>query len=344
MFSRWMNGLLGLALVSCLISFAPVPSFAACQTSGEGSFSSGFEISGNVVTLCGKAVEVQPARSAVVVTTIQPIPVAPIKPVAPKPAPKPVAPKPVPKPAPVASKPVVKVQPVVQIKPPVVLKIIMVDRYVPPAPKVLLPIPVKPAPKPAPNQMPTPTPRKPTPVPTSPSPTLTTVVTVVTTPGVTTVDTGSVSFTPAAMSASVSDSSLRVGQTAIFSADPFTHFRTGTIVGRAAEVSFTPSSVIWLFSDGGEASGATVSHSFSSSGNKTATASVSYSVAYRFVAGGGWVTQGSIDMAAQVQVLVSASGTAAPPTAATVSPPKKVVFLVARNCLGNAGAIGCLSG
>ena len=136
-----MNGLLGLALVCCLISFAPVPSFAACQTSGEGSFSSGFEISGSVVTLCGKAVEVQPARSAVVVTTIQPTPVTPIKPVVPKPTTKPVAPKPVPKPAPVVSKPIAKVQPVVQIKPPVVLKIIMVDRYVPPPPKVVVPIP-----------------------------------------------------------------------------------------------------------------------------------------------------------------------------------------------------------
>lgn len=340
MFSRWMNGLLGLALVSCLICFAPVPSFAACQTSGEGSFSSGFEISGNVVTLCGKAVEVQPARSAVVVTTIQPSPVAQVKPVVPKPTQKPVAPKPAPKPAPVVSKPIAKVQPVVQIKPPVVLKIIMVDRYVPPPPKVVVPIPVKPAPKPTP----TPTPRKPAPVPTAPAPTLATIVTVVTTPGVTTVDTGSVSFTPAAMSANVSDSSLRVGQAAIFSADPFTHFRTGTILGRAAEVSFTPSSVNWSFSDGGEASGATVSHSFASSGSKTATASVSYSVAYRFVAGGGWVTQGSIDMSAAVQVLVSTSGIVAPPTAAPSSPPKKVVFLVARNCLGNAGAIGCLSG
>ncbi len=333
MFSRWMNGLLGLALVSCLISFAPVPSFAACQTSGEGSFSSGFEISGNVVTLCGKAVEVQPARSAVVITTtIRPVTVV---------TPKPVAPKPVaPKPAPTPTKPPVKVQPIVQIKTPVVLKIIMVDRYVPPPPKVVLPIPVRPATKPTP----TPTPRKPIPVPTAPAPTLTTLVTVVTTPSVTTVDVGSVSFTPAAMSASVSDSSLRVGQPAIFSADPFAHFRTGTILGRATEVSFTPSSVSWSFSDGGEASGANASHSFASSGSKTAIASVTYSVAYRFVAGGGWVTQGSIDMSAQVQVLVSESGTVAPPTATPVSPPKKVVFLVARNCLANAGAIGCLSG
>jgi hypothetical protein len=341
MFSRWMNGLLGLALVSCLITFAPVPSFAACQTSGEGSFSSGFEISGNVVTLCGKAIEVQPARSAVVVTTIQPIPVAPIKPIALKPvAPKPVAPKPMPKPAPIVSKPISKVQPVVQIKPPVVLKIIMVDRYVPPPPKVVVPIPVKPVPKPTP----TPTPRKPTPVPTAPAPKLATIVTVVTTPGVTTVDTGSVSFTPVAMSASVSDASLRVGQTATFSADPFTHFRTGTILGRAAEVSFTPTSVSWSFSDGSEARGSTVAHSFANSGSKTATASVGYSVAYRFVAGGGWITQGSIDMSATVQIMVSASGAVAPPTLTPVSPPKKVVFLVARNCLGNAGAIGCLSG
>lgn len=340
MFSRWMNGLLGLALVTCLISFAPVPSFAACQTSGEGSFSSGFEISGNVVTLCGKAVEVQPARSAVVVTTIAPDPVASIKPVVPKPSPKPLSPKPTPKPAPVDPKPIVKGQPVAQIKPPVVLKIIMVDRYVPPPPRVLLPIAVKPAPKP----IPTPTPRKPTPVPTAPNPTFTTIVSVVTTPGLTTVDTGSISFTPAAMSANVSDSSLRVGQTAIFSADPFTHFRTGTILGRSAEVSFTPSSVSWSFGEGGEASGTNVSYSFASSGSKTATASVRYSVAYRFVAGGGWVTQGSIGMSAQVQVLVSASATVALPIPAPVNPTKKVVFLVARNCLGNPGAIGCLSG
>ncbi len=216
----------------------------------------------------------------------------------------------------------------------------MVDRYVPPPPKVVLPIPARPAPKPTP----TPTPRKPIPGPTAPAPILTTLVTVVTTPSVTTVDVGSVSFTPAAMSASVSDSSLRVGQTAIFSADPFAHFRTGVILGRATEVSFTPSSVSWSFSDGGVASGANAIHSFASSGSKTAIASVTYSVAYRFVAGGGWVAQGSIDMSAQVQVLVSASGTFTPPTATPVSPPKKVVFLVARNCLANAGAIGCLSG
>lgn len=333
MFSRWMNGLLGFALALCLVSFAPTPSFAACKASAEGSFSSGFEITGNVVTLCGTAVEVQPARSAVVVTTIIKTVVAPT----PKPTLKSVLPKPI-----VAPKPVIPTKPVVSPKPPIVLKIIMVDRYVPPPPKVVVPPPPKPTPTPTPTKKPTPAPTP------SANTSLVKVVTVVSTPESSTTDSGSISFTPTAMLASVSDSSLKVGQAAIFSADPFTHYRTGAILGRAAEVSFTPGAVTWSFSGGGSSVGATTSRSFPTQGVFSATASVVYSVAYRFVASGGWINQGSISMQSTVSVQVSSAGTVSPtlpPTTSVVpSVGKKRVVLVARNCLVNSAAIGCLSG
>jgi hypothetical protein len=63
-----IQSFLGLALMLCLVSFVPAPTWAACKNSGgsAGSQKFGSQVSGNSVTICASAVQVTPSRTAVV--------------------------------------------------------------------------------------------------------------------------------------------------------------------------------------------------------------------------------------------------------------------------------------
>lgn len=83
------NSLIGLFVMLSLLAFSPQPSFAGCKNSGGSSGSSKFgsQVQGSSVTICASAVQVSPARSAKLKSTISSakLVAAPIKPAA-KPA------------------------------------------------------------------------------------------------------------------------------------------------------------------------------------------------------------------------------------------------------------------
>ena len=136
---------------------------------------------------------------------------------------KPAPAKPAP-PKPVVSKPVVS-KPVVS-KP-------VVSKPAPPKP-VLPKVTPKPAPKPAPPKQVQAAPKP------SPKPTMKTTQS-------TTILTAEARFSPAAAPISASNLSPALGELVEFRALAATHFKTASILGRLAEVKFTPIAIDWNF-------------------------------------------------------------------------------------------------
>jgi PKD repeat protein len=123
-----------------------------------------------------------------------------------------------------------------------------------------------------------------------------------------------------------------------FSADATTHYRSATLLGKAAEVKFVPAIVTWHFGDGFSASAQSLEHRFSQPGTYAVTVRVTYTASYRIVGATDWVSGGDLSVSNQIWLSVNQSNQG--PQAPKTSLPKKFV-LVANNCIVREREIGC---
>jgi hypothetical protein len=126
------------------------------------------------------------------------------------------------------------------------------------------------------------------------------------------------------------------GQVAKFSSNPSSHFGSGIVLGRQAEVHFVPVRSSWTFSDGVQADGADTQREFKTSGKYQIRAFVEYSVSYRLVGESSWqAVDGTLMIESNLlEVVVGAFGFKADKNS-------QGVLLVGADCLGRAGAFGC---
>lgn len=139
-------------------------------------------------------------------------------------------------------------------------------------------------------------------------------------------------FTPNPVGISASPTIGQVGQAFFFTAVAGTHTRSGTILGKAAQVTFTPVSFEWGSDEGASGSGTSLVTNWSNEGAHSVSLTVGYSVAYSL--GSGWVDAGVISSSASAAVQVVA---ASAPVVVKVPPP----LLVSGNCKARPGSYGC---
>ena len=178
---------------------------------------------------------------------------------------------------------------------------------------------VQAAPKPAPKSTPKPSP-KPT-VKVSQS---------------TTVLTAEARFSPAAAPISASNLSPALGEPVEFRALTSTQFKTATMLGRLAEVKFTPIAIDWNFGDGTSGSGEAMHHGFSHPQTFVVSARVTYSSEYRFSGEIAWRSAGSIAVTDRVVIAVAGETSGGEP-----SNQLGQVVLVAANCIERPKSFGC---
>lgn len=139
-------------------------------------------------------------------------------------------------------------------------------------------------------------------------------------------------FTPNPVGISQSASSGVVGQAFFFGAIAGAHTRSATILGKAAQVSFTPVSYDWSSDEGESGCGGSFSASWGSEGSHSVSLTVGYSVSYTI--GDGWIDAGQISSSASAGVVVSA--TQIVPVTKSAPP-----LLVSGNCTVRPGTYGC---
>lgn len=147
-----------------------------------------------------------------------------------------------------------------------------------------------------------------------------------------------VSFSPNPLSANVTPgASLVAGDSATFSSNPSLHYGSQMILGRQAEVQFTPAWLGWQFSDASRVQGVDVRRSFEQAGKYQAWAIANYFVSYRVVGESAWQpVAGQISVLSNVLDLdVSVKIPAIPP-----KPPK--LLLVGGDCSNNPQSWGCV--
>lgn len=129
---------------------------------------------------------------------------------------------------------------------------------------------------------------------------------------------------------------LSRGQLAKFSSNPSSHFGSGIVLGRQAEVHFVPLRSSWTFSDGAVAEGADTQREFKTAKKYQIRAFVEYSVSYRLVGESAWqLVDGSLLIESNLlEVVVGAFGFKADQSS-------QGALLVGADCLGRAGAFGC---
>ena len=124
------------------------------------------------------------------------------------------------------------------------------------------------------------------------------------------------------------------------------HFRTGSILGQAVTVRFTPAFISWNFGAGPEpladfATAGSQTHRFDLTGSQVVLATVRFEAAYRFAGQTAWTTEtGYLAQSASVNLIVAR--VAAPSQAVAVKPiPKPRIRLVAKDCIANPSGKGC---
>jgi hypothetical protein len=129
---------------------------------------------------------------------------------------------------------------------------------------------------------------------------------------------------------------LSLGQLARFSSNPKSHFGSGVVLGRQAEVHFLPVRSSWKFSDGAVEQGADTQREFQTAGKYQIRAFVEYSVSYRLVGESAWqAVDGTLLIDSNLlEVVVGAHGFKADQST-------QRVLLVGADCLGRAWAFGC---
>jgi hypothetical protein len=145
------------------------------------------------------------------------------------------------------------------------------------------------------------------------------------------------SFSPAPFAVTTSNQKPLLNEPVLFAASSQLHFRTATLLGRLAEVRFTPERVSWMFGDGSASEGVNVNHAFSRAGSYLVSARVFYEADYRFSGGLVWISGGVISLTDKVLLEIAVAKGAEPP--AVVS---NRVLLVAKNCLERPAAFGCV--
>lgn len=145
------------------------------------------------------------------------------------------------------------------------------------------------------------------------------------------------SFTPQPLRSSYRpERVLQIGESATFIAFPTLHIKNQLVLGRRAEVQFTPELVSWKFSDGTKGFGSELVKSFGSKGQFAALANVSYSVSYRILGASSWEKlRGLISVsAAPLQVTVAESAIAPEDDSSDV-------LLVGQPCTPGKQSFGC---
>jgi len=158
------------------------------------------------------------------------------------------------------------------------------------------------------------------------------------TPVATTFSSAAVSFSPNPLTATVYPATrLSAGDTATFSSNPSLHYGSQLILGRQAEVQFSPAWIVWQFSDGTRTQGVDIKRSFDQAGKYQAWAIANYFVSYRLVGETTWQSvAGQISVLSNVLELeVSVKTPAVPP-----KPPK--LLLVGGECSANPSSWGCI--
>jgi len=140
-------------------------------------------------------------------------------------------------------------------------------------------------------------------------------------------------FTPDPVGISASPNAGQVGQAFFFSAIAGSHTKSGTVLGKSAQVSFTPVGFSWSASSGG-GSGVSFVTNWNSEGSQSVTLVVDYAVSYSV--GAGWIDAGSIRSSASTSVQVnSVPVVVVPPT------PPKPPLLVSANCQARPSSYRC---
>jgi hypothetical protein len=155
------------------------------------------------------------------------------------------------------------------------------------------------------------------------------------TPTATSFASAAVSFSPNPLKASVyPESQLPAGETFTFGANPSLHYGSQVVLGRQAEVQFSPAGLGWQFSDGTRIQGVEVKRSFEQTGKYQAWAIANYFVSYRVVGETAWqAVAGQISVLSNVLDLdVSVKIPAVPPK----------LLLVGGECSANPKSWGCL--
>jgi hypothetical protein len=158
------------------------------------------------------------------------------------------------------------------------------------------------------------------------------------TPVATTFSSAAVSFSPNPLTATVYPSpTIVAGDVVTFSSNPSLHYGTQQILGRQAEVQFSPAWLGWQFSDGMRIQGVDIKRSFEKAGKYQAWAIANYFVSYRLVGETAWQSiAGQIAVLSNVLDLdVTVKIPAVPP-----KPPK--LLLVGGECTANPRSWGCL--
>lgn len=308
-----LTALAGATLLLVMFPYSNTPVWACSTGGGSGGFSYGSQTGGGSVTVC--------ARAAVETRTVAVAKPAP-KPIAkPAPAPKPVAaPKPAPKPV---TKPAPKPAP----------KILLTPAKLTPPPALL-----KPAPKPVPRIAPKSTPKPKAPVlkPVAKPPVNVPVVIRLSSSSA-----GQENFSPASITVVASPSQLALGEETFLAVDAMVHYRSGSILGRATDVRFEPIATSWNYGDG-KTAGSFPWHSYAELGTYSVTATVAYSVSYQIAGESSWVSAGEIAVSDSAEVSVGDQGADPGGSVPDGAAPTSSVRLVAKNCIGNQSAYGCM--
>ncbi len=138
-------------------------------------------------------------------------------------------------------------------------------------------------------------------------------------------------FTPNPIGISASPAIGSIGQPFFFGAMASAHSKQGKVLGKSAQVSFTPLNFEWS-SEAGDGSGSSFSTSWSSQGSQSVSLTVTYSVSYSI--GGEWIDAGQISASATASVQVVAAAT---PVSAPAAPP----LLVSANCKDRPSTYRC---
>ncbi|CAB4557877.1 unannotated protein [freshwater metagenome] len=109
------------------------------------------------------------------------------------------------------------------------------------------------------------------------------------------------------------------------------------ILGKQAEVQFTPAWLGWQFSDGSRVQGVDVKRSFEQSGKYQAWAIANYFVSYRVVGESAWQP-----VAGQISVLSNVLDLDVSVKIPVVPPKPKKLLLVGGDCSDNPKSWGCL--
>jgi hypothetical protein len=158
------------------------------------------------------------------------------------------------------------------------------------------------------------------------------------TPVATSFSSAAVSFSPNQLSATVYPSAqLIAGESASFSSNPSLHYGSQLILGKQAEVQFTPAWLGWQFSDGPRVQGVDVKRSFDQSGKYQAWAIANYFVSYRVVGESAWQP-----VAGQISVLSNVLDLDVSVKIPVVPPKPTKLLLVGGDCSDNPKSWGCL--